>query len=364
MKTMRRRRNRVSEKQKRAFDRRPKADAKCAANGDVANAARLASEPPGVRAAWHAKLAPEPLGVRDLRPTLAPGFRLVYSSVMDSVLNSATWEECAAMLRWQVEMGVDLAIDDAPHDRFAESLAIAEREAAAMAHEPRGAVLPRFEEAPAPPIAPPPPSSEPAVASAAAARATSLDALKRELEAFEDCGLKRSATQLVFSDGTPNARLMLIGEAPGADEDRIGRPFVGRAGKLLDLMLAAIELDRNSVYIANVVPWRPPGNRTPTPLETALCKPFALRQIALVNPQIIVCLGNSSAQTLLGFKEGVTRTRGRWAEFVDPASGAPPIRAMATLHPAYLLRRPGDKRLVWRDFRQIRRALDNFGERD
>jgi DNA polymerase len=152
---------------------------------------------------------------------------------------------------------------------------------------------------------------------------------------------------------------MLVGEAPGAEEDRQGLPFVGRAGQLLNRMLAAIGLDRGSVYIANVVPWRPPGNRTPTAQETAVCLPFILRQIALVNPDLLVCLGGSSAQTLLGLKGGITRARGHWHALTIGGDDLPTrqIRAMATLHPAYLLRQPSLKRLAWRDFRAVRKAL-------
>ncbi len=149
-------------------------------------------------------------------------------------------------------------------------------------------------------------------ARAAAKNAKTLDELRAILEKFDGCALKATATQLVFADGNPQARVMFVGEAPGRDEDIEGLPFVGRSGKLLDRMLAAIGLDRTSVYIANIVPWRPPGNRTPTPQESPICLPFILRQIELVDPDILVCLGNPSAQTLLGLKEGITKTRGRW----------------------------------------------------
>jgi uracil-DNA glycosylase len=184
--------------------------------------------------------------------------------------------------------------------------------------------------------------------------AASLEELRAILNGFDGCALKATASQLVFADGNPASRLMLVGEAPGRDEDIDGLPFVGRSGKLLDLMLAAIGLDRKSVYIANVVPWRPPGNRTPTPQETAICLPFILRQIELANPDVLVCLGNPSTQTLLQLKEGITRTRGRWFTF---NTGTRQIRAMPTLHPAYLLRQPLSKRLAWRDFLAIKKTL-------
>jgi uracil-DNA glycosylase family 4 len=147
---------------------------------------------------------------------------------------------------------------------------------------------------------------------------------------------------------------MFVGEAPGRDEDLEGLPFVGRSGKLLDRMLAAIGLDRTSVYIANVVPWRPPGNRTPTPQESSICLPFTLRQIELADPDVLVCLGQPAMQTLLGINDGILKTRGRWLSY---HTGTREIRAIATLHPAYLLRQPLQKRLAWRDFLSIKKAL-------
>ena len=188
----------------------------------------------------------------------------------------------------------------------------------------------------------------------AAKGAASLDALRAILDGFDGCALKGTAKQLVFADGNPQARVMFVGEAPGRDEDIEGLPFVGRSGKLLDRMLAAIGLDRTSVYIANIVPWRPPGNRTPTPQESAICLPFTLRQIELVNPDVLVCMGNPSTQTLLATKEGITRTRGRWFKF---HTGTRDIRALPTFHPAFLLRNPLSKRLAWRDFLAIKKAL-------
>jgi len=205
-------------------------------------------------------------------------------------------------------------------------------------------------------IAAAPPSPEVAVmaARAAAQSAKTLDELRALLEAFEGCMLRATATQLVFADGNPAARVMFVGEAPGRDEDIAGLPFVGRSGKLLDRMIAAIGLDRTQVYIANIVPWRPPGNRTPTPHESAICLPFIRRQIELADPDILVCLGQPSTQTLLETKEGITRTRGRWFKF---DTGSREIRALATYHPAFLLRGPLQKRLAWRDFLAIKKAL-------
>jgi len=188
----------------------------------------------------------------------------------------------------------------------------------------------------------------------AARNAVSMEELRAILERFDGCALKATATQLVFADGNPKARVMFVGEAPGRDEDIEGLPFVGRSGKLLDRMLTAIGLDRTKVYIANIVPWRPPGNRTPTPQEAAICLPFLLRQIALCDPDVLVCLGGPSAQTLLAIKDGILKTRGRWFIF---NTGTREIRAMPTLHPAYLLRSPIAKRLAWRDFLAINKAL-------
>jgi DNA polymerase len=200
-------------------------------------------------------------------------------------------------------------------------------------------------------------SQDSAVASAReqAASAGTLDELREKLSAFDGCALKNAATQLVFADGAPDARLMIIGEGPGAEEDRIGKPFVGKAGQLLDKMLAAIGLDRTKVYIANVVPWRPPGNRTPTPQELALCLPFIRRQIELVSPDFLVLLGASSAQTLLNEKEGIMRLRGHWHDY---ECGGRKIKALPMLHPAYLLRAPLKKAQAWRDLRSLKHALD------
>jgi len=181
--------------------------------------------------------------------------------------------------------------------------------------------------------------------------ADSLDQLRHLLGSFEGCNLRLTAKNLVFADGNPEADIMLVGEAPGRDEDIQGLPFVGRSGQLLDRMLAAIGLDRSSVYIANVVPWRPPGNRTPTPQETELCKPFIQRQIELADPKVLVFLGAASAKTLLGVQDGIRRLRGRWMEYDAHGRRIP---CLATYHPAYLLRSPLEKRLSWRDFLEVK----------
>lgn len=186
----------------------------------------------------------------------------------------------------------------------------------------------------------------------------SLADLRACLEAFDGCNLKRTAKSLVFADGNPDARVMFIGEAPGRDEDLQGKPFVGRSGQLLDRMLKAIGLDRSQVYIANTVPWRPPGNRTPTPQETEICRPFIQREIELVNPDVVVFLGAASAKTLLGVQDGIRKMRGRWMTY--PVAGRQ-VAALATYHPAYLLRSPLEKRLSWRDFLSVKSKLHELG---
>jgi uracil-DNA glycosylase family 4 len=187
----------------------------------------------------------------------------------------------------------------------------------------------------------------------AARSAATLDELRTILDRFDGCALKASASQLVFADGTPGSRLMLVGEAPGAEEDRQGLPFVGRSGQLLDRMLQAIGFARADVYIANIVPWRPPGNRTPTPVETQICLPFVQRQIELADPDILVTVGQPSTGALLGI-QGIMKNRGRWFSY---QTGKREIRAMPMLHPAYLLRSPIGKRLAWRDLLAIKKAL-------
>jgi uracil-DNA glycosylase len=262
------------------------------------------------------------------------------------------------ILAFYLEAGVDGVLVEEPVDRFAEPAPAPRAERAAVAPAAREAKpAPRLDRAP-PPLpgtaAPPPPDQAMMAAREAAGAAKDLDELRAILERFEGCALRNTATQLVFSAGNPQARVMLVGEAPGRDEDIEGQPFVGRSGKLLDRMLAAIGLDRSQVYIANVIPWRPPGNRTPTPQESQICLPFIRRQIELANPDILVCMGNPATQTLLEVREGITRTRGRWFKY---DTGAREIRAIPTLHPAYLLRQPLSKRLAWRDFLAVKKAL-------
>ena len=275
--------------------------------------------------------------------------------------------DAADLLRFYAEAGIDVALSETPVDRFALSRAQAENAA-----RRRDAVTQRPPEprpnAPAPPRAAPPLPAQPVATPAlsvpseaavmaareAATSAVTLDALRATLETFEGCNLRFTATNLVFADGNPEARVMFVGEAPGMEEDLQGLPFVGRSGQLLDRMIKAIGLDRSSAYIANVVPWRPPGNRTPTPQETEICRPFIERQIALVDPDFLVLLGGASAKQLLKTSEGILRLRGQWRDY---DTGARKIRALATLHPAYLLRQPLQKKLAWRDLLSLKQVL-------
>jgi uracil-DNA glycosylase family 4 len=190
----------------------------------------------------------------------------------------------------------------------------------------------------------------------AAREAATLDELAARLAGFDGCSLKATAKSLCFYRGAPKARVMLIGEAPGRDEDLEGKPFVGRAGQLLDKMLAAIGLGEGEVHITNIVYWRPPGNRTPTPQEALVCRPFLERQVELVAPEVVVLLGGAAAKHLLEVAEGIMRIRGTWR---DIEIGSARARAMATLHPAYLLRTPAAKRLAWRDLLAIKSALSS-----
>src|SRR3569623_1795169 len=254
------------------------------------------------------------------------------------------------LLDFYLEAGADALVGEEPVDRFAEIAPAPRAAVAPTAAKPAAAQRPGVA---APTLAPAAPDAAAMEAREAAKSAATRDELRGILERFEGCALKATASRLVFADGNPQARLMLVGEAPGRDEDIEGLPFVGRSGKLLDRMLAAIGLDRGAVYIANVVPWRPPGNRTPTPQETQVCLPFIPRQIDLANPDVQECLGEPSAQTLLG-QSGITKIRGRWFTF---HTGAREIRAMPTFHPAFLLRSPLQKRFAWRDFLAIKKAL-------
>ena len=238
----------------------------------------------------------------------------------------------AALLAWYEAMGVDEAIGEVPVDYFA---------------------VPAPELPQARPVTP----ARPAQARPSSARpsqAATLAELEALIAAFEGCALKRTAKSLCFARGSSEARLMLIGEAPGRDEDLQGKPFVGRAGQLLDLMLTAIGLSESEVYITNTVYWRPPGNRTPTPEEVEACAPFLARQIELLAPKILVLLGGAAAKNILGVTEGIMRLRGKWLSYPCVVG---PITTLATLHPAYLLRNPEAKRYAWRDLLMAKEAL-------
>lgn len=263
----------------------------------------------------------------------------------------------AELVAWYAEMGITEALDETPHDHFAAAQPTNEPSRPRPTLPPRAGQSPALDARPNAAAATAPEDAA-VTARAMAQEAPTLEALKEALARFEGCALKATAKHLVFADGNPQARVMIVGEAPGADEDRVGLPFVGRSGQLLDRMLGAIGLARKTdVYIANLLPWRPPGNRTPTPQEVAICLPFIQRQIQLANPDILVCVGGPAAQGLLGLT-GILASRGKWSEY---DTGTRRIRAMATLHPAYLLRQPLQKRLAWRDMRSLKAALEAAG---
>ena len=267
-----------------------------------------------------------------------------------------TLEDPRALLAWYVAAGVDEAIGELPIDRTKLAPAAPVPTAAppvAAAGEPVTASAPT---AAAPRVA----LAGNADSRALAASCATVAELEAAVRGFDGCPLRATATNTVFADGNPAAAVMLVGEGPGAEEDRLGLPFVGASGKLLDRMLAAIGLDRTRAYITNVVYWRPPGNRTPTPAELALCQPFVERHIALARPQVLIFSGGTAAKTLLGRNEGITRLRGRWFDF-RPGPDAVAIPALATFHPSYLLRTPSAKREAWRDFLAVKRKLEELG---
>ncbi|MEL6372547.1 MAG: uracil-DNA glycosylase family protein [Pseudomonadota bacterium] len=310
-------------------------------------------------------------------------------------------ERLLALLAWYRAMGVDAAVGAAPlswpgrEPEAAAMLARVQAPGGEAGARDAGVGLPASSPAPlrapsqfqaqphngtqqraappSPPAAPVKPSANPIPSAAAgpplaspdeavalaqrlSRDAANLDELKNALEGFEGCGLKVTAKQLCFARGAARAPLMIVGEAPGRDEDRAGQPFVGRAGQLLDKMLAAIGLDDTSVHITNIVYWRPPGNRTPTPQEALTCRPFLERQIQLVGPDVLLVLGGAAAKALFDTTQGIMRQRGQWR---DVELGGRSLRALATLHPAYLLRTPAAKRLAWADLQTLREGLES-----
>jgi len=256
--------------------------------------------------------------------------------------HAAQFDHDLALLDWHLELGADEAIGESPVNRYKLEAPAPKPEPAA----PRPVLV-------APPAVPPAPDTTPL-----AAACPDLDSLRTALEGFDGCALKQGARSTVFSDGFPAARVMIIGEAPGREEDREGRPFIGRAGQLLDKMFAAIGLSRHeetpesSLYITNVLPWRPPQNRDPSPEEIALMKPFLLRHITLAQPDFIVTMGNPSTKALRDTTQGITKMRGQWGEVL----GTPSI---PLFHPAYLLRSPELKRLAWADLLSLKARLQS-----
>ena len=289
----------------------------------------------------------------------------------------------AALMQWYLEAGVDETIGEVPVDRFVKpppartaarpsvsasvsgsalaaalaEVAIPERRTAAGALQ--AGSLPQPKPLPSRPLRPKSLLPEEMLVQQAvslASSAGSLTVLRDALDLFDGCALKRTATNLVFGRGNPSARIVFIGEAPGAEEDLQGAPFVGPSGRLLDRMLSSIGLTSTDVFISNTVFWRPPGNRSPTSSETAACMPFLQRMLELIDPDVLVALGGPAAAALLGRAESVGKLRGRWFPYQSPGLSRP-ASATATFHPAYLLRSPAQKRLAWRDFLAIKRKL-------
>lgn len=275
-------------------------------------------------------------------------------------------ESLVAMLRWQLEAGVDEALLPEPNDRFGAPSVAADTPAktdlppayaptgdSPLAQARRNRSRPTVDAPPAQAASPTP------VSLADLYQIQDLARLRAAVEAFEGSSLKRYATNTVFGDGSAGARIMCVGEAPGAEEDRQGVPFVGPSGKLLDRMLGAIGFARKDVYIANTLYWRPPGNRTPTPEERAQCLPFLMRQIELVGPEIIITCGGPAAQTLLNETTGITRLRGKWFDFeTRPGlAGGLQLPLLPTFHPAFLLRQPAQKRQAWQDLLAVKARL-------
>lgn len=288
----------------------------------------------------------------------------------DASSANLTAQEAMSRLAFYVEAGISGRLEETPQNRYEDRYESRDenryQDVAPSSAERRARPVPERSERPAvfAPEAPPPRAQPVAIpledrrtaetARAIAANCATLEDLRNALADF-DCSLRNTAKNLVFADGNPNARIMLIGEAPGRDEDLQGLPFVGRSGQLLDRMLATIGLDRSSVYIINTLPWRPPGNRTPTAAELALCMPFVERQIELAKAEILVLVGGVSAKQLLNTETGIIRLRGKWGSY---ASARGPLPTLPTFHPAYLLRQPAQKRLAWRDLVALKTRMD------
>lgn len=272
-----------------------------------------------------------------------------------------------SLMTWYVQAGVDETIGEHAVDRYAQQESPGAAAKSSTDPAPPPSIPPRRDPAPPPSRPPARPATRPAAPSPATERAVgdaihavedaaSIDDIRAALEAFEGCALKRTATNLVIERGSAQARIVLVGEAPGAEEDRRGLPFVGPSGQLLDRMLQSVGLDERHVLITNTVFWRPPGNRPPSQAETAACQPFLRRLLELVDPEVVVALGGPASQTLLGRTDGVTKLRGRWFP-LQSLGLSRPAQATVTFHPAYLLRSPAQKRLAWRDILAIRSKL-------
>lgn len=266
--------------------------------------------------------------------------------------------EALDQLEWQIAAGADEAIGEVAVDRFQiapAAASVGNAGNAAPIRQPAPQQQNRVATATASGGAPLSEKAGASLAGERAAAAATLAELRAAIESFEECGLKRTAMNTVFCDGNPESGLMLIGEAPGADEDRQGKPFVGASGKLLDRMMAALGLTReHDYYISNILPWRPPGNRKPTPVEQAMCLPFIRRHMELVAPRVVVLLGGVAAGAILDTSQGITRLRGKWRE-LDLNGRKTPV--MPTFHPAYLLRQPRSKREAWHDLLEIKARL-------
>lgn len=253
--------------------------------------------------------------------------------------------EYIAALRWHVDIGADEALGDSPLDWTEAAKQTEDRHSHALSAETSAKVENSNDG-----------ESVGNFRSLSEVKANSLEDLRKEVEAFNGCALKRTATTTVFGEGVEHPLVMLIGEAPGADEDREGKPFVGASGKLLDIMLASIGLSRRTnCYITNVLPWRPPGNRQPTEAETAACLPFLRRHIELLKPQVIVTLGGVAAKAVTGSAEGITKLRGKWLTY--ETSDGQQIPLLPTYHPSYLLRTPAQKKMAWRDMLAVKQRL-------